>query len=486
MKRGMLISIIAAAVLFVAGSVMLALWPEGEAETEAEPGPSIEPRSTGDLIRVSHVDVDNVEMMPRDRTYYTLRLDHSHPEYWDIELIAEDALFPGMQLVMYTIFSHATSMARLVMVTEDADDGQLALYGLDAPILQWRVNLLDGTKMEFELGLRLATGSGNYVRLADSRDVYILDDAAVSFLTMDIKDIYDIFFFPYPPSGAEYETWDLIEHLLLERPGDETIELSRRDDEEWFASPYGISRYRLLQPFEGEGGDSVVKSIVLEPITNIIPESIIAISPPDVSAYGLDLPVRLTISTSGWEGTLLIGRHDPELRGRYLMIEGHDAILFDPHGDYGFLDLDPAQLRTQMTWVHHIDTVSSIVFELDGATRTLEIEHPAAGSDESLTGWLDGREIGEANTRRLYAAVMSIPVSGGTDEQVPDEPPVYRMTMHFQSGGSQALGLYHINESHYLMVLGNENLNVYTTRLQIQLNLLSRIELLDAGEDLPR
>jgi len=482
MQRRTIILIIATAFVLTAGITMLALWPEKDTEPTPVPSPNI--RNADTLIQVSYKEVDSIIMLPRNEPHFTLQLDHSEPEFTDIHLIAEDALFPGMQPVMLTIFSYATSMMYLTRIAEDADDEQLILFGFDAPVLNWRVNLLNGTSMEFAIGLRLAEGTGYYVRNIDSRDVYLLGNEAVSFLLMSIEDIYDLFFFPYPPSGDEYETWDLIEYLLLERPWDETIEFRRREDEEWFESPLGVSRYYMLQPILSECSDSILKSVLLEPVTNIIPEQVVSVRPPDLSVYGLDSPARLTISTSGWEGTLLIGNPGSEHRGWYVMIEGHDAVLLDPHGNYSFLGVNPAQLKSQMTWVHHIETVSSVVFELGEVTRTLRIDHPVSGSDDTIKGWLDDKEISDRNTRRLYASAMSILSSGDTDEPVPGSGPDYRLTMVFTNGRSQALELYNINDSQYLMVLDNQNLGVYTTRLQIQIHLLSRFEALDAGEDL--
>jgi len=484
MKRGVVIAIIAAALVFAGGIALLTLIPEKEPEN-GTPLTPLPVREIGTLINVDYTEVDSIDMMPHERAAYSLKLDRTDPENTMINLDSEHAVFPGMQVVMFSIFSHATNIMHLTRITEDATAEQLSLYGFDSPIVNWRVNLTDGTSMEFSIGLRLATGNGNYIKSAENNDVFVLDEAAVRVLVMDITDIYDIFFFPYPPSGGEYETWDLIEHLTLKRPGEETIEFRWRDVEEWMSLPYGHTRYEMLQPFLGEGNELLIRTILLEPITHIVPESIIRINPPDLSFYGLDDPAHLTISTYNWVGTLLIGREDPEVRGRYIMIEGRDAVLLDPHGNYDFLDLDPAQLRAQMTWIHHIDSVSSLIFELDGVTRTLNIDHPADGSDEKLNGRLDGKEIGESNTRRLYAAVMSIPSGGGSDAQIPNQPPVYRFTMNFTDGRSQTLEFYSISESEYLMVLDNVSLETFTTRLQIQVNLLARFETLDAGGDLP-
>jgi len=485
MRRRNVVLIIIAAVLLIAGILILTFLPEPEPESDVYVPPPPE-AGFGNLIFASHLNTESVLMMPLNGGSYTLQIDRAETEYLKFDLIADNVIFPGMQPVMYTIFSQAITLLHLPLVTEDADDDQLALYGLDAPILTWRVNFSDGASEEFALGLRLAVGSGFYIRNAESRDVYVLDIDAAGLLLMNIEDIYDIFFFPYPPSGDQYETWDLIDYLLLERPGDETIEMRRRGFEEWYDSPFGVTRYHISQPFNGDGSEEIIKSIIMEPVTNLIPERIVAIGTTNLAFYGLDTPARLTVSTEGWEGTLLIGDHSYEYRGRYIMIEGYDAVLLDPHGNYGFLDLDPAQLRSQMTWIHHIDHVSSVEFDLGGITRTLYIDHPDPGSDDKLNGRLDDIEIGETNTRRLYASAMNISVSGGSEEPIPDESPVYRFTMNFINGEKQVLNFYRISDSEFLMVLNNESLNVYTTRLQLQIGLLNKFDILDAGGELPR
>jgi len=484
MPRKTLIIIISVALIFATGILVLFHLPENDAQPESTARPPVI-REIGTLIRASHTDVDSVEIKLPGRPSYTLRLDHSDPDDYKIELISDDALFPGMEPVMFAIFSHAISVMHLTRVTEDATDEQLELYGLAEPLIEWRVNFLDGNFFEFAIGYRLAAGSGNYVRDKDSRDVYILDETAVNFLSFDINDIYDIFFFPYPPSDEEFRTWQFIQHVLLERPGNDTIEIKKRTEEEWFESAYGVSRFKLLQPVVDECNDILVESVLMEVITHIIPERIISIRPVDLSPYGLDDPFRLTVSTESWTGTVLIGNSSRDYRGRYVMLEGHDAVLLDPHGDYSFLGLEYSQIRTQLTWLNIIDNVSSLVFDLGGVSRSLLINHPASEDDE-LSGSLDGAVLSERNTRRLYASAMSIPVSGSFEGLVPDVSPVYTFTMFFINGGSQSLEFYPITDSQFLMVLDGTSLGVYTTRLQIQLNLLDRFDTLDAGGDLAR
>jgi len=484
MRRKTVIFIIAGAAFLISGILLLILIPQTEHEPD-EIVPPLQDSEPGTLILSTYLDTDSVDMMPLNGKSYSLQIDRTETEYLKFDLISEDTIFLGMQQIMYTIFSQAITLVHLQPITENANDDQLALYGFNDPVLTWRVNFSNGTSAEFALGSRLAAGTGNYVRNTADRDVFVLDSAAVNILLIDVEYIFDIFFFPFPPSDERYETWSMIDYLRLERPGEATIEMIRRSLDEWLDLPVGHTRYRISQPFTAEGNEQVIRNILMEPVTHITPERILEVKAPDLSIYGLDKPSRLTISAEGWKGTLLIGNRSTEHRGRYVMIEGNDAVLLDPHGDYSFLELDPAQLRTQLTWMHNIDTVSSVVFELEGVIRTLNIDHPASTAGGNLNGRLDDKEIGETNTRRLFASAMSVPSSGGTDTPIPNKTPDYRMTMNFIAGGSQTMEFYGINESEYLMVLDGISLEVFTTRLQIQINLLEKFDILDADEDLP-
>jgi hypothetical protein len=246
----------------------------------------------------------------------------------------------------------------------------------------------------------------------------------------------------------------------------------------------GTSLYRILQPFESEAND-LVQVILLENVTRIAPDSIEELSPSDLSVYGLDSPDRLTVASGDWSGTLLIGRRSVERDGRYVMMEGIDAVLFDPdNSNYSFLSVEPTQLRQGIIWLNSIDTISSVTFDLEGVTRVLRLEHNF--EEESLQGWLDDRDIGETNARRLYLAALRLAQSGGTDAGIPAGPPAYRVTIRFLDGGEETLELYRLTESEFLIVHDGVNTGLFMTRMILQQHFLSRFEILDRGEDIPR
>ncbi|MDR2568971.1 MAG: hypothetical protein LBD23_01570, partial [Oscillospiraceae bacterium] len=186
-----------------------------------------------------------------------------------------------------------------------------------------------------------------------------------------------------------------------------------------------------------------------------------------------------------WSGTLLIGDRNAERGGRYVMIEGYDAVLFDTQGDYSFLNVRLSQLRSRLIWLHSIDNVSSVRYDLDGVTRTLRISHPE-NDDETIQGWLDDVELNVTNTRRLYVGSLMINQDGETSEPIPtDILPQYRITMNFIDGGSEMLELFQISESQFLITHNGISTGFFMTRMALQQGLLDRFDIIDAGGEIP-
>ncbi|MCL2003436.1 MAG: DUF4340 domain-containing protein [Oscillospiraceae bacterium] len=466
---------VAVVAALIAGIAALSLWPESPPQTSPPP-PQPSPE-LGELIRETPENVPGVSFYPSGGTPYTVSHNADSGDY---ALEAPETLFPGKESSLRLAYRAAISLTGLTRIAENADDAALALFGLDAPVMEWSVRLADGTSVDLMAGAQPAAGQGRYARRRDSREVFILSDSQASPLLQTLEDLYDISFFPSSLGDLE---WDNIEYLTLEE-ADRTIELRKRSDEELTDALPGVFQYQILQPFVGEVTGEAAQAVLFDHILSIAPGGIEAAAPADLSVYGLDSPDRLTVTADGWTGTLLIGRRDAERGGRYVMIEGYDAVLFDPDGNYDFLGADPTRLRSQTVWLHNIVGVSSVTYELDGVTRVLRLEHNE--SEASLRGWLDDTELSESNARRLYMATLRISQNGGTDAAVPDGPPVYRITIRFSDGSAETLELYRLNDSQFLIVLGGENTGLFTNRMALQQGFLSRFELLDQGEDLPQ
>ena len=477
MRRSTIIACIAAAVVLSGGIAALTMWPEPEPELQETPPPP--PDMAMELVNEPLDDIASIQFTPLDGAPFTLRRD---PESGDFTLDAADMVFQGHISTMRTVYNAATSLTNLTIVTEAADDEQLAMFGFDAPVMTWRIDRTDGTSVELMVGVVQVAGRGRYIRIADSREVFLLSERQSTLLTHTLEDFYDLAFFPPEIFTGADSIMQIFEHILLET-NEHVLELRRRSDEEIIEAGLGTSVYQMLQPAVGDCNDFLVQTNILENIASITPDSVETARPADLSAYGLDSPDRLTLTSENWSATLLIGNHNVDRGGRYIMFEGYDAVLFDPNGNYSFLNVAPSHLRARLMWLHNIGDVSSVDFELEGVTRLLEFEHDS--DDQSLSAWLDGAEIGETNARRLYIGVLNIAQNDETNAPIPNTPPVYSVTINFLDGGSETLDLYRLSDTQFLIVHDGENTGFFITRMSLQQNLLNRFDLLDRGEDLP-
>jgi len=456
-------------------------WPDPVSEPEATPTPPVNIDTSRDLIRESREDLASIEFIPTAGSNYSFQYD---PSSGEIELNATDAIFYGYQPLMHNILSRVINLTNLNKVTESADDSQLSMFGLDEPVMTVRLNRTDGTSHEIEVGDVQAAGQGRYARNSGSREVFLLNEVQGMLLTLELEDIYDISFFPIMDYQDDESAMMFIDHVLLESQGSVLEFFKRMTDEDWEDVPIGSSSYRLLQPVSADSNDFMIQSLILEKIIYLEPGSVVTVRPSDLSQYGLDDPARLTVTALDWTGTLLIGGRDYESDGRFVMLEGHDAVLLDTVGDYSFLNVSLSQIRSSIIWLHNIGNVSSVTFDLDGITRVLRLEHSRSGDD--LRGWLDDKMISDTNARRLYLATLMIHQSGFTDAPVPqNESPVYTITIQKTSGETDKLELYRISDSQFLIAQNGASTLCFVTRMSLQQNLLSRFEILDAGGDIP-
>ena len=479
-RKGVIIGVVLVALLS-AGIVALLLWPEQTNEPEPTPSPPSLADTNADMVNVLWDELSSVHFIPAEGSSFSINIKAESNE---MELEAVDAIFSGSYMAMHSLAITATNLTFLPRIIENADDSQLSLFGFDDPDMRVRIERVDGTSIEFEVGVIQAAGHRRYTRISGSREVFLLNERQSDFLTLGLDDVYDTSFIPLEIIGDQDTVVQSISHVVLERE-DEIIEIRKRFNDDFEGMPLGTSMFRILQPVISECNDYYVRSDLLEGIAQIRPSGIVTKQPADLSIYGLDDPARLTVAIEGfWSGTLLIGDRDIERGGRFVMLEGYDAVLLDRHGDYSFLNVVLSRIRSSLIWLHNIEGVSSVVFDLDGTTRTLRFEHGATSTD--LRGWLDEEEISATNARRLFRAVLMISQSGSANEPVPGSGALdYTITINSLDGSSDQIELYRLNQSQFLIVHNGYNTGFYITRMLLQQNLLGKFDIIDAGGDIP-
>jgi len=486
MRRKTLIISIVAIVLLSAGIAALTFWPQGEPGDTAQGTPPMpDAAARVDLVNMAVEDVESIFFTPlseeADGAPFWLRREVSD-EGFDVVLEADDPIFPGDISRMTAVFTGAISLRNMAVAAENADDEQLQMFGLVSPVMVWNIVRTDGSYERFHLGAEQVVGTGRFARREGSREVVIIPDRQSRLLASSLEELYDITFVPhYVLIDAEAMT-HVFDRILLERQ-DTVIELYRMPPEQHMAAPMGTSMFQMVQPTVGNASDHMVQVAFLEDAINIRPSSVEAVRPTDLSEFGLDTPVRFTLTAGDWERTLLIGNRNADRTGTYVMIEGYDAVLLEREGTYMLLTIDPGVLRARLVWLHNIVDVDSVIFRLEGETRVLRFEHDR--ENDSLTGFLDDAEISEINARRLYIAALRIIQSGSTDEPIPDAQPDYVITINLLDGDADTLELYALNHSQFLIVQNGENTGFFITRMELHDALVSRFEIVDRGDELP-
>jgi len=479
MRKPLLFACIIAIILLATGITVLSLLPAPTASREpveaAPPAPVSELKS---LIEPFE-DISVIRFIPDEGTPYSIRYDH------DSAFILEEAepLFRGEMQTMYAIAAQAVALINMPVITNQADESQLSAFGLDTPSMTVRYERNDGSYTQLLLGVSPPAGQGRYAKVEDSREVFLLTEQQSMLLSFSVDDIYDISFFPFLDYLGLEAAVTIIDRAVLETE-DGVVEIMRRTPEELEEAPLGSSAYHILQPLISEGNEYAIRTRFFEDAVMIFPSIVEAIRPGDLSVYGLDTPARLTLGSGQWSRTLLIGDRDTHHDGRFVMLEGYDAVLVDLHGNYSFLDVDPASFRSVQIWLHNIDDVALVEFVLDGETRVLSLEHNTSAN--SLIGFLDGEELSETNTRRLYVSALLIQHDGETNAEIPQEgSPTHSVTINLKNGNTDRLELYNISDSELLIVHNGENTGLYITRMSFQHNILRRFNILDTGGDIP-
>jgi hypothetical protein len=466
------ILILSLAALGVLGIIVLVFsFAGGEPAPSPTPPRIIDNEERFSLMSYVIADINSV-VFSRAGSSYTI----TPSSIGELSMTASRAVFPFQQNEVLSLFRSATWIMRLRRVAENADDATIAEFGLAEPFMTWRITHNNGDVIEVALSDQLLA---RYIRIVGERDIYILGDEQADILSRPIEDIYDLSFLPYyiEPATEDEPTWGFFLSAAITSE-ERTIEIRRRREE--FSSGY-----QMYLPVETNLNDNTALNGFFIPITTINPTEIVEIHPSDLSKYGLDNPFRLELTDEiGWSGTLLIGKRDELDEGQYVMIEGANAVLLDRTGNYVFTETPYFRLRINIVWVFDINLVKSVDYHLENnVVRRLTFTH--GDTNQDMRAWFDDKELSEHDARNIYSSVLSVMMDGETSADIPDKPPEYKFVITLLDGEVHTLELFALNERQYLMVLNGVNQQLITFRTTLVSNLLSKIDMLDQGIELP-
>ena len=373
--------------------------------------------------------------------------------------------------MMFTM-SSLTSMGIV-----ETDPKDLSVYGLDDPYF-----VMD---MEFEnKHIRLSLGNPTienyaYAMLDGDNTVHMIGSYLAALISRDIVEYRQIDSFPVYEGDEIYEK---INRVYIEKRDGTPIEIVTDPTYDMEGND-AMSTYMLVQPVRSSCADINVREDVLDLVATVAFSKVYGdIEAERLADFGLDKPARLALEdTLGNKSDIMVGATDSNVffcafTSQYedFMAGRIDRLTVLEYSVAGFepIDIDYMTLLNRTVWVQDIHTVQSIDYDVRGEKYHLEFSFEDYITDanteaEHVWGSLNGKDIGETNTKRLYARTLNLREIGTVPGDTALGTPEVSVKLNLREGGTRELKMYKLNDRQYCAVVdGEQRYYIYRSNLE--------------------
>ncbi|MBE6915520.1 MAG: DUF4340 domain-containing protein [Ruminococcaceae bacterium] len=436
--RPILITVIAC--LVVAGALLLVLkLIPNEAET-------ITPSNTaGDsmmmVIQKSATAVEKAEFKTDSGEKFTIKytLDESGNQV--ATLIGGDDDLAYNNTTMYDLAGHLGYMAAIQQI-ENADDKD---FGFHKPQREIKISYTDETVIELTVGKNAPSGDGVYIKREDTKEVYLIGGATQRMLMNTLQD-YRVFtlFGPYN------KTTD-IRKVTIERKDEDKLIVVAKSGEVSTSEETSTAQYEIISPAQADVANDALETNLLKPLISIEAETLVEDKPKDLAKYGLDNPTRVEFEDADKKKVSFLIGTIAENGGNYVMLEGSNSVVMTKQA-IPFIGIDYTDLMLKLIWLHNMDTVSSIRYQIAGGeNHSLEFS-----TTTPITGTYDGGSISDDNLSNLFLLTVRFTLQGKLESSMKYGAPKLTIQMKLKNGSETTLQLAEINERHYAAIIDGE------------------------------
>ncbi|MBR5115049.1 MAG: DUF4340 domain-containing protein [Oscillospiraceae bacterium] len=378
------------------------------------------------------------------------------------------------------------------MGTVETDPKDLSIYGLDEPYFRIEMEFSEKT-LTLSLGNPTIDGYA-YAMVTGDNTVYMVGSYLGGLISRGIVEYRQIDSFPV---YSDEEIYEKINYVYIVKRDGTPIEIVADPDYEREDNE-AMSYYMLLQPVVSSASDERVREDVLDQVAQIAFSKVYGDVEMDrIADFGLDKPARVRLEdVDGNSSDIMVGATDSNVyfcafTSQYedFMAGVIDKLTVLEYQGVGFepIDIDYMSLLNRVVWIQEIHTVQSIDYEIDGKVRHVEFTFEDYITDANteavhVYGALDGKDIGEQNTKRLYARTLNLREIGTIEDDVELGEPELTVTLTLVEGGKRVLKLYRLNDRQYCAVVDDsQRFYVYRTNVQ---NITDAIARLDDDRDL--
>ncbi len=369
---------------------------------------------------------------------------------------------------MYDLAGYLGFMAAIQAIP-DANDKD---FGFNKPQREIKITYTDGEVIELELGKDAPTGDGIYLKRKDTGNVYLVGGSTTDMLMKTLHD-YRVFtlFGPYEQTTA-------IRKVTIERQGQDKLIVEAKSNDISTSEETSTAQYEIISPVQADVDNSALESGLLQPLIEIKAESLIEDNPKDLAKYGLDQPVRVEFTDSDDDTVSFLIGANGENGGNFVMIEGSNSVVLTEQ-PISFTTVDYTDLMLKLIWLHNMDTVSNIQYQINGgATHNFVIN-----STNPVSATYDGGEISNDNVSNLFLLTVRFTLQGKLDSSMKYGAPKLTINMKLKNGSTTTLQLAEINDRHYAAIIDG------TARYYVNVNqvneLLAAFDTLASGGTIP-
>lgn len=364
---------------------------------------------------------------------------------------------------MYDLAGYLGYMAAIQEI-ENANDKD---FGFHNPQREIKISYTDGVVINLTVGKHAPTGKGIYVKREDTDRVFLVGGETANVLMKTLRD-YRVFtlFGPYT------DTTD-IRKITIARPGEDKLVVAAKGSEVSTSAQTAVAQYEIISPIQTDAANDAVEKKLLQPLIEIAADTLVEDKPKDLAKYGLDNPIRVDFTDADNTSVSFLIGDTAESGGNYVMLEGSNSVVLTQKA-IPFVTVVDTDLMLKLIWLHNMDAVSSIQYQIAGG-----VSHQLAINSATY----DGSKISSDNMNNLFLLTVQFTLQGKLDNSMKYGAPKITINMKLKDGSSTTLQLAEINDRHYAAIIdGTARYYVNVTQVN---QLLSAFDTLAGGGNIP-
>ena len=354
----------------------------------------------------------------------------------------------------------------------NAEDLELADFGLEEPVAEVTTTFTDGTKETYSVGNESPV-TGTYVLYKDK--VYsagvgtYLDKTRLDFVNTTVLSIT-------PPEDSDSS--DSSSSTTDSNDFTRFVFTGKNFPEEVTITPYeGLTAsYRMTTPYVVNVATDAI-SDVMSGVESLTADSVAAVNPTgeELEKFGLKDPtVKLKFTVNGKSYTLMSGALDGS--DRYFMLDGVDVVYKAADSTIaGWSNVTLFDLRDPFVWLQNIAEVTKMTVKTPSSTEVFDLERTVneESSTEDNTVYdytvkgTDGQDITYQGVfTTYYQTIIGVQLLDETTETTVSGDPMLRVTYEFYEGGSpKVVEFYSIGNRRCLVKVDDEVVGVVSESL---------------------